>query len=332
MDDELTFCAHYPFSPQSKAYVMERKLEFLSSHIDEAERRLVQVISTGKLMKAPDLREAKEKELVLYAICRMILSAAGNRYLINRYAVAEAKRASECLSSDMMQNEEWVDKVAEGLGISFSKESPPASAKSQKYCLPLAKYLEYAPRSTDYKLSNREVFKGKVAVNSHERVRLIEEAVKKKIESELPIREAFPKEIVEAAKRVLAAMPKTDIGVQISGKEGYPPCIRKMLEELEMSINLPHNARVALAIYLIKAGLDDAKIKEAFRKAPDFSERTTSYQIEYLRKKGYSMPSCATMDSYGICVADCRCGNPLNFKASVHGKRLSAGAEGEMAG
>jgi len=106
------------------------------------------------------------------------------------------------------------------------------------------------------------------------------------------------------------------------GQENYPPCIRRMIEELSLSVNLPHTARVALAIYLVRAGMATDKIVEIFRGAPDFSEKTTRYQAEYLRTKGYLMPSCATMDSYGVCVAECRCRTPLNYRASIHGKWL----------
>jgi hypothetical protein len=28
------------------------------------------------------------------------------------------------------------------------------------------------------------------------------------------------------------------------------------------------------------------------------------------------------MDSYGICVAECRCGSPLNFRQEIHGRYL----------
>jgi DNA primase large subunit len=106
------------------------------------------------------------------------------------------------------------------------------------------------------------------------------------------------------------------------GQENYPPCIRKLIEELALNVNVSHTGRVALAIYLVNAGAKDDEIVGYFRHAPDFSEKTTRYQVEHIRKKQYKMPSCATMDSYGICVADCRCGSPLNFRDAVHGRRI----------
>ena len=41
--------------------------------------------------------------------------------------------------------------------------------------------------------------------------------------------------------------------------------------------------------------------------------KTTSYQIAHLKKKGYNVPSCATVMSYGLCCAVCRIGNPIKW-------------------
>ena len=311
----MLFCSHYPFSSAAKAYVSEQGMEIVSSYIGKAEERVREAIVSGKIRKVPAMSEAQEEELALYAIARMIVSCANNRYLINRYAVAEAKKTSDYLSSDASAHAEYVDAVAAEFGIRFEKSGA-------HFLVPLGKYLAYTPRSTDYKLANREVALGKVKVSSHERARMLEEAVKKKIERELPIRAAFPDEVKAAGARVLALLPKLETAVMKLGQENYPPCVRRMIEELSLFVNLPHTARVALGIYLVKAGLPTDKIVEVFRGAPDFSEKTTRYQVDYLRTKGYNMPSCATMDSYGVCVAECRCGTPLNYRANIHGRAL----------
>jgi DNA primase large subunit len=321
---DLLFCSHYPFSPVAKSYASGKGMDLVSSYIEKAEERVREAISSGKVRKIPPLGEAQDEELALYAIARMIVSSAANRYLINRYAVAEAKKTGEYLSSDSGAHPEYVDAVAAEFGIEFEK-------KGAQYLVPLGKYLTYTPRSIDYKLANRKVASGKVLVSRHERVRMLEEAVKKKIERELPIRAAFPQEVKAAGARVLALLPKLEAAVVRVGQENYPPCIRRMIEELSLSVNLPHTARVALAIYLVKAGMPTERILGIFRSAPDFSEKTSRYQVEYLRTKGYSMPSCATMDSYGACIAECRCGTPLNYRADVHGRALKQEEESNEA-
>ena len=110
--------------------------------------------------------------------------------------------------------------------------------------------------------------------------------------------------------------------------------MKKLIDDLRGSINVPHLGRVALAVYLIKAGLSDEHIGQLFSSAPDYNADTTKYQVAYTRQKAYSMPSCSTMDSWGVCVANCRCFNPTKFKQAIHGRyakeSMSQTAHGEQ--
>lgn len=312
---DLAFCSHYPFSKAAKDAVAESGIELTSSLVEKAEQRLGSALATGRIKKVADLPSAQQEELAIYAGARMIASAANNRYIINRYAVAEAKRAGDYLAADDASNAEYAALVASEFGIRFEK-------KGGDYLVPLAAYLSFTPRSMDYKLTNRELDGGMVKVSRHERLRMLEEAVKKRIEGSLPIRAQFSEDIKEAAKRMLSLIPKLESASVKVGQENYPPCIKKLLEDLSLSINLPHTARVALAIYLVNAGAATDQIVEYFRHAPDFSEKTTRYQVEHIRARKYNMPSCSTMDSYGICIAECRCGTPLRYRDAIHGARL----------
>ncbi|VVC71922.1 Uncharacterised protein [uncultured archaeon] len=65
-----------------------------------------------------------------------------------------------------------------------------------------------------------------------------------------------------------------------------------------------------------------------FRTAPDFDERTTRYQVEYLAKKGYKVPSCSNAESYGVCVANCGTRSPLGYvKRRTAGKPAPGGVK-----
>ncbi len=312
---DLVFCSHYPFSRQAKEYVSEKGLELTSILLEKAEARVKEAVEQGKMHRVAELPETMEEELSLYAASRMIISSANNRYLINRYAVAEAKRAHEYLDADDSSRPGFVDDVAAEFGLKFEKSR-------DGYLVSLAGYLAYTPRSIDYKLSNREVSGGKVRVKKNERKRILEEAVKKRAESTLPIKADFQPDVVAAGARILSILPKLETSIIRVGQEGYPPCITKMLEELALNVNVPHTGRVALAIYLVNVGLPTDKIVEFFRHAPDFNERTTRYQVEHIRARKYNMPSCSTMDSYGACVAECHCGSPINFRREIHGRYL----------
>jgi DNA primase large subunit len=289
--------------------------------VEKAEQRVRDAISEGgKLKRVAELPGAMEEELAVYAAARMIISSAANRYLISRYSVAEAKRTRDYLDSDEPSHPQYLDEVASDFDVKFEKSG-------EGFLLPLAPYLAFTPRSVDYKLTNRMVAAGKVQVKKSERRRILEEAVRKRIEASLPIRAEFPKEIQEAGRRVLALLPKLEATIVRVGQENYPPCIKKLLEDLSLNVNVPHTGRVALAIYLVNAGVPDNKIVECFRHAPDFSEKTTGYQVQHVRARKYRMASCSTMDSWGICIADCHCGSPLNYRDGVHGRRLRRAEE-----
>lgn len=85
----------------------------------------------------------------------------------------------------------------------------------------------------------------------------------------------------------------------------FPPCIKEYLKELGDGINLPHIARLALASFLHKVGMESEKIMELFRTAPDFDPRTTEYQVKHIAGEisgvEYSPPKCATLQANHIC-------------------------------
>jgi len=103
-----------------------------------------------------------------------------------------------------------------------------------------------------------------------------------------------------------------------TGGEGLPPCIAKLVEDLQRGENLSHFARFTIATYLIHAGWSVDQIVDLFRNAPDFDEKTTRYQVEHIAgKRGsgkrYSPPSCERMRQEGLCVANCGISNPVEW-------------------
>ncbi|MCX8197220.1 MAG: hypothetical protein N3G80_02810 [Candidatus Micrarchaeota archaeon] len=312
---DLLFCSHYPFSAQAKEYVTQKGLQLSTEIIEKAEKRVADAIVLGKIRKVAQLPEAQEEELAIYAASRMIVSACANRYIMNRYCIAEAKRAGEYLASDSSAHPEYIGQVASEFGIKFE-------STKEGVLVPVVDYLVFSPRSYDYKLSNRRLKAGKVLISSHEKIRILEEAIRKRMESSLPVKAQFPQEVAEAARRIVKLMPKIEISATKVDQKNYPPCIKKLLEDLALNINVPHTGRVALAIYLSSIGMKPEQIIDIFRSAPDFSEKVTRYQVEYISSKKYAMPSCSTMDGYGLCVAECGCGNPLRYKDEIHGARL----------
>jgi DNA primase large subunit len=236
--------------------------------------------------------------------------------------VAESKTASDYLKNSQDRTSNYFELLASSLKIKIT----PANASDVQgrkgvFLIPFSSYLLYTPRDIHFKLSNMELDNGNVKVTQHQAERILEEAIRKRLdESALPRMHEPSQQIKNAIMRLSAFLPKEKIEPSKIEKKDFPPCILKLIEHLNSSINVPHSGRLALAIYLIKAGLTDEQIDSVFSGAPDYNKETTIYQIQYIRKKAYSVPSCKTMDTYGICIALCRCNNPANYREALHSK------------
>lgn len=345
---DLLFCAHYPFSQEAREEVRSRGLAINAALIAKGEERLRKALGSEGAIKL--LGSGLEAELIdeigSYAASRMILAAWKNRYAMRRMAVAESKRAHEYLK-DAEERRRYAGKVAQELGLAFTqvektennalmgRDGPLRSNRAEgeeAYLLPFWQYLASAPRDIHYKLTNTDLKGGLVRLSTHQRGRLMEEAIRIRLENgPFPDLKEPPAEIKAAIQRLEALLPRENLAPTHIDQKDFPPCIRKMLIDLGASVNIPHSGRLALAIYLIKAGLSDEQICSLFTTAPDYNKDTTGYQVRYIRQKGYSMPSCTTMDTYGLCLAKCNCRNPANYRQGAHERNARASMDPALA-
>ncbi|MBU0585976.1 hypothetical protein KJ780_00535, partial [Candidatus Micrarchaeota archaeon] len=218
--------------------------------------------------------------------------------------IAEAKRTSAYLENE---EEDSLLILAKDLGLdSFSENEGTLTVD-------IVHYLTFAPKDVHYKLIGREISNGRVVINTHERIRLIEEAVKKYAEK-LPAAQALPPVIKKYAEKLQALLPKIE-PQKLSFKQGEnPPCIEALLEMFRKHENIGHTGRWLLAVYLINKGMKTQDMLAIFSNAPDYNERIATYQIEHARKRGYKMPKCSSLVGYGYCVANCGIKNPMGWK------------------
>lgn len=85
----------------------------------------------------------------------------------------------------------------------------------------------------------------------------------------------------------------------------FPPCIRQYMNEMKDGVNLPHLARLTLASFLHKVGMENKEIADLFKTAPDYDEKITLYQISHITGEisgtEYSPPKCTTLQTNHIC-------------------------------
>jgi len=302
-EGELDFAVRYPFSSSAKELLKTEGFSAITDEIVElAVNRILDSMHGRPKKKVFTSETDKKEDLLSYAVSRMILSHLRNRYLVNKFAVGESKRIRSYLNDE---KQETVEKIAAELGIFLSRKDDEIYAT-----LPI--FLRFTPRSPHYQLTNRTIKSGLILVNESEEKRMIEEAARKRTER-VPIVKNPPKRIIDAGKRILAELPKREVTAIAKIEDSHPPCIAELIDAVKKHQNLSHPARFYLAVYLMGIGLNDEKIIRFFSNFPDFSEKITKYQVEHARKRGYTVPSCSTIAGYGLCRANCRIGNPLNW-------------------
>ncbi|MBN2478235.1 hypothetical protein JXB01_03000 [Candidatus Micrarchaeota archaeon] len=303
----LDFAVKYPFSRISKELLSSRNIVPNERIMEMAVSRILDSINKGVISRKEYADElSKIEEIASYAASRMILSYMRNAYLTNKYAVAESKRASSIMQSSR-EPEGDADALASEFGITFLKYN-------DSFFVHFASYLKYSPGSLTYKLINRNIKEGFVQVSRSERIRLLEEAVRLHIQKMPIFKLKNRSDVISASKKIISELPRVS-PKKISLMRGdNPPCIENLLDDLMKHKNLNHPSRWYLAVYLVNAGLETEKILDIFSNSPDYSEKITKYQVEHAKKRGYVVPSCSTVKGYGLCTADCRIGNPVNWR------------------
>lgn len=299
----LNFACRYPFTEEGKQAIIENNIQINDEIAERGVKRIVDALNKVQKIANPVHLSDQLVEIGSYGAARMMLAHLKNRYLSNKFAVAEAKKASSLMARESKEN---IEVLQRELGV------VPGEFEG-KTVLPVETFVKFAPRSVDYRLINRNVKQGHVEVSKREVLRLMEEAVKMKVE-QIGLFPNAPEIVKKYSKKLMGVVPKTAPS-KMSFKEGEnPPCIEKLLETAKRHENLGHQGRWTLAVYLINKGVPYEKILQIFSNFPDYDERVASYQIKHAMNRGYSVPSCGMLLSYGICVADCKCGNPLRWK------------------
>jgi DNA primase large subunit len=177
-----------------------------------------------------------------------------------------------------------------------------------------ADYLRHSSqmRSEEWKLSNQEMEAGRVPVTKTRLARLLQHAIKDKIEGELPL--AVNEAIISAFKNSIdlvreeSERRKAQFEKESYGRVSFlrvPPCMKKLLDMMKRGENVPHVGRFALTSFLHTIGMSNDEIVAVFSSSPDFKEQLARYQIDHITGKSsgveYLPPECATMKSQGIC-------------------------------
>jgi DNA primase large subunit len=336
--------AKYPFLQEAQAKIAGSELNnletFLSSEygsqtIDLAAERVEAAITIPpKGLTAyfgehhANIPDA-QKSLYAYGMARVVASCINDRSVIDRLVLFEARRSMFYLMSDEHGETDDAkrEEVARRLGLEL-----------RDGMVPLAPYIEMVSglREPGWRLVNREVHGGLVRVYDSEIEVLLRERIRVVIRSRgLP---KVPPEVCTLLSPAIERLTAIHQGQMLRDlgpidESRYPPCMAALIAALASGTNLTHMGRFALTAFLHTIGLSTTQIVEVYQRAPDFDIEKTLYQVEHISGRSgteYTPPSCATMETNGLCVrrdALCeRIGGPLGYYRKKKGTLPPCGA------
>jgi len=312
---ELSILAKYPFLDDSKTYVKNNAIS-VEDLLEDSLYERARTIGVERLDKAFKERDVGNRslatesdcimELLSYPISRMIAVCIGDNYFKRRYALGEASHAYRHLVNESTP-----------FLINISKEFNLAVKHfedTNKLSMLFTDYIRNAPtRYKEWKMINREMKNGYIRISHKDLARLIQEALRRRINEELDARKCdetvhkiFSSDIIRIQNMVsthrknIEAMPIGKLNI-----EKLPPCMKDMLAAIQAGENVPHMGRFAIVAFLNSIKLSTADILKLFSSAPDYEEDKTRYQVEHITgsisSTSYAPPGCDKMRTYGIC-------------------------------
>jgi DNA primase large subunit len=308
--------SRYPFLTEASEYIKKLNLSIdtllksiaYSSAWSRARMRVQEALEFGSVRESGMTSEAEFiNELLSYVLARVIVSCIKDPYLVRRYALAEAVYAYSGLQNMDMK---FISVVA----LQFNLN--PVEVRDDEMELNITDYLKYSIGLRDpdmkWKLINRDVQDGLVTISAQDLARLTQEALRLKIQNELPIEvdselkdkiKPKIKDLIDLVKTRKKKYEARDLGkVSITR---FPPCMKHLLGMTQAGENVPHVGRFAIAAFLHHIGLSSEQILTVFGSSPDFDVDKARYQIEHITGKisgtEYTPPACDTMKSNSVC-------------------------------
>jgi DNA primase large subunit len=270
--------------------------------------------------------EKYDIELFTFLISLIMMKYIGEDSAIKKFSLLEAIRVERFLISDLLKEKDLRKKnliISKIFRELFHLDVELDAKNKNLFKMNISDYLQRATpfNEVEWKLINRAVNNGYVYLDGDETVRLIRYEIYTLMYNRITNMNItkIPEQI-----KLHATLVKNKLTPSIKYERrisDLPPCIKKALELLNKSENLPHSARFMLATYMLSIGKSVDEVVLLFQNAPDFNEKITRYQVEHLAgKKGsytkYTVPSCSKLVNENLCYATIDCkgiSNPIQF-------------------
>jgi len=324
--------AKYPFLPEARQFLADyfdidiRELggEEYKGAIERAFERVVQAIRQKRVVFESRNMIDYKTEIMSFPIAVGLTAAVNDDMLRQMFSIAEAKRCFDLMATGGLEE---ILEVSRGIGFPVIEKE---RGGERTLFISIPNYLRHSPQfwGPSWKLVNRRIIDGKVLLAALELARLLEESIREQT-LERTKRSMAPDGFAGLLRERFQALTqewnsykaKLETWV-IEERRDTPPCVIRLLSRQKNGENLSHMERRTLATYLIAIGRNMGELMDVFRTSPDFNERIARYQLEHLAglrgaRRKYSVPSCRTMKTYGLCFPDQWCDNikhPLQYR------------------
>ncbi|MFQ5832151.1 MAG: hypothetical protein ACE5H4_05595 [Candidatus Thorarchaeota archaeon] len=315
----------YPFSAEARAATQKlaRDVRTLIQILEdpengyvvqEAEKRVYAALMQSEI-KIPNIDT--EEAVLVYPAARLIVEKIGHPRLKEYQAEAESKAVNKHLSKEKDRNviemcESSFGWTIESTGSETQRSKLPLMLRSFNFRIRFEDFLEVAPtfHSKKWKLINRHLESGWVPIRKSELHRLISGRFKQLILRSTMDVPTLPMRLTEAVQRIESEMTtrirdRKPVKITADVSTAFPPCIAQLHQDSIQGKNLSHEARFALAAFLLKIGMTEEEVMGVFKAAPDFVRNLAEYQVRHISSKsageGYTPPGCKKMQGNSLC-------------------------------
>jgi len=317
--EQLVFAQRFPFTNAARKIVLEQNLslqELPEPVIERAELMARHAFSGKEYVFEVRASDLLMQEILAFPVAKIIVSIVGEPGLYRAFSSMVSGFVYHYLSSEREQGKIALSLASElGIQVDFPEQ------KSFFVSLPLKDFLSVPINEDPLKLVNQFVNNGLVFLDLNSFQKYLRQKCLEAVLSSLPVpTRGIPKRLQGIAMQLKQASREREqrlFSQAFKGRvapEAFPDCIASMYGQLASGQKLPHMANFTLATFLNSIGMPKQNIMALFKKAPNFSERTSSYQVDRIAKQNYSPPSCEKIRAYGYCPNQgCRAKHPLSL-------------------
>ena len=303
-----------------------------SKVVDRAKERVVEAIIDGE---ASSRLVDPQTELLSYPIAVMFVTLVSEQFLNRRFSLSEAVRAYSLLQRE--DEDRILDIALNEFEWDIKEDPETIDGEVMNLKLSFSDYLRLAAgfHEPKWKLVNRKMEAGYVALTDKEAARLMQVEVEKWVNERVSTPSKFPlplplqtrldeiKKVFEENRSKLGGSALPDEVIN----EAFPPCINYCLEGLMAGRRASHMERFALTSFLVNIGMPVDQMVSFYTDVTDFDESLTRYQIEHIaglkgNRTKYTPPTCNTLRTHRVCRNPDRICERINHPLSYYRRKI----------